>query len=137
MSQAWLYATISIGVLLIILQLVLLLRAGTTREVMAVRLRDLQSGLERLERDLRQELSLGRQEAASVARGDRQEQSLSLNRLSQALAAQLAQLGRLQAQQLESFAQQLARLTNSNEQRFEQLRLALEARLGAMQADNA
>ena len=137
MSQAWLYATISIGVLLIILQLVLLLRAGTTREVMAVRLRDLQSGLERLERDLRQELSLGRQEAASVARGDRQEQSLSLNRLSQALAAQLAQLGRLQAQQLESFAQQLARLTNSNEQRFEQFRLALEARLGAMQADNA
>ena len=137
MSQAWLYATISLGVVLIILQLVLLLRAGTTREVMAVRLRDLQSGLERLERDLRQELSLGRQEAASVARGDRQEQSLSLNRLSQALAAQLAQLGRLQAQQLESFAQQLARLTDSNEQRFEQLRLALEARLGAMQADNA
>jgi len=43
----------------------------------------------------------------------------------------------LQAQQLESFAQQLARLTNSNEQRFEQLRRALEARLGAMQADNA
>ena len=137
MSQAWLYATISLGVVLIILQLVLLLRAVTTREVMAVRLRDLQSGLERLERDLRQELSLGRQEAASVARGDRQEQSLSLNRLSQALAAQLAQLGRLQAQQLESFAQQLARLTDSNEQRFEQLRLALEARLGAMQADNA
>jgi DNA recombination protein RmuC len=33
----------------------------------------------------------------------------------------LAQLGKLQAQQLESFAQQLARLTNSNEQRFEQL----------------
>ena len=137
MSQAWLYATISLGVVLIILQLVLLLRAGTTREVMAVRLRDLQSGLERLERDLRQELSLGRQEAASVARGDRQEQSLSVNRLSQTLAAQLAQLGRLQAQQLESFAQQLARLTDSNEQRFEQLRLALEARLGAMQADNA
>jgi DNA recombination protein RmuC len=49
----------------------------------------------------------------------------------------LAQLGRLQAQQLESFAQQLARLTNSNEQRFEQLRRAVEARLGAMQADNA
>jgi DNA recombination protein RmuC len=40
----------------------------------------------------------------------------------------------LQAQQLESFAQQLARLTNSNEQRFESLRLALEARLAAMQA---
>ena len=43
----------------------------------------------------------------------------------------------MQAQQLESFAQQLSRLTNSNEQRFESLRLALEARLAAMQSDNA
>jgi hypothetical protein len=31
----------------------------------------------------------------------------------------------------------LSRLTNSNEQRFESLRLALEARLAAMQGDNA
>jgi DNA recombination protein RmuC len=137
MSQAWLYAVSALALVLIVLQLALLLRAGTTREVLAVRLRDLQGGLERLERDLRQELSLGRQEAASTARGDREEQSQSLNRVSQTLASQLAQLGRLQAQQLESFAQQLARLTNSNEQRFEQLRRALETRLGAMQADNA
>jgi DNA recombination protein RmuC len=72
-----------------------------------------------------------------AARGDREEQSLSLSRLAQTLAAQLAQLGKLQAQQLESFAQQLSRLTNSNEQRFESLRLALEARLAAMQSDNA
>ena len=53
------------------------------------------------------------------------------------LSAQVGQLGTLQGQQLESFAQQLARLTLSNEQRFEQLRLAVETRLGAIQADNA
>ena len=138
MSEAWwFYAAVSLAVLVILLQLVLLLRAATTRGLMGVRFRDLQGGLERLERELRQEMSLGRQEAASTARGDREEQSQSLNRVAQTLASQLAQLGRLQAQQLESFAQQLARLTNSNEQRFEQLRRAVEARLGAMQADNA
>ena len=138
MSEAWLlYASASLGLLVIVLQVALLLRAATARELMGVRFRDLQGGLERLERELRQEMSLGRQEAASTARGDREEQSQSLNRVAQMLVGQLAQHGRLQAQQLESFAQQLARLTNSNEQRFEQLRLALEARLGAMQADNA
>ena len=133
----WPYAALSMATVVIALQVVLLLRAGTTREAIGVRLRDLQAGLERLERELRQDLSLGRQEAASAARGDREEQALSLDRLSQTLAAQQAQLGRLQAQQLESFAQQLARLTNSNEQRFEELRQALEQRLAAMQADNS
>ena len=133
----WPYAAMAVGVVVLVLQVVLLLRVGTTRELLAVRLRDQQAGLERLERELRQELSLGRQEAASAARGDREEQSLSLTRLSRVLAGQLAELGRLQAQQLEAFALQLARLTGSNEQRFEQLRQTLETRLAAMQADNA
>ena len=43
----------------------------------------------------------------------------------------------MQGQQLEAFAQQLARLTQSNEQRFEQLRVSVETRLGAIQSDNA
>ena len=72
-----------------------------------------------------------------MARGNREEQSQSLDRLTAALAAQVGQLGNVQAQQLESFALQLARLTQSNEQRFEQLRLALQVQLGSMQADNA
>lgn len=137
MSEAWGYVAVLTSIVMVALQIVLLLRAALARERLDTRLRDLQGGLERLERELRQEMALGRQEAASVARGDREEQSLSLGRLSQTLASQLAQLGHLQAQQLESFAQHLAHLTSSNEQRSEQLRLAVEARLGAMQADNA
>ena len=137
MSEAWWYVAILTGVAMVALQLLLLLRAALARERLDTRLRELQGGLERLERELRQEMALGRQEAASAARGDREEQSLSVGRLSQTLASQMAQLGHLQAQQLESVGQHLAHLTNSNEQRFEQLRLAVEARLGAMQTDNA
>ena len=137
MSEAWWYVAILTGVAMVALQLLLLLRAALARERLGTRLRELQNGLERLERELRQEMALGRQEAASAARGDREEQSLSVGRLSQTHASQMAQLGHLQAQQLESFGQHLAHLTNSNEQRFEQLRLAVEARLGVMQADNA
>ena len=132
------YIVVLLGLVMIVLQVVLLLRTGgSASEILEARFRDLQGGQERLERELRQEMALGRQEAASAARGDREEQSVSLTRLSQTLASQLAQLGKLQAQQLESFAQQLARLINSNEQCFESLRLALEVRLAAMQADNA
>jgi DNA recombination protein RmuC len=132
-----LYVALAIGIVVIALQVLVLARTGLARELLDVRGADIQRGLDRLERELRQELAIGRQEAATAVRGDREEQSLSLSRLAQTLASQLAQLGKLQAQQLESFAQQLSRLTNSNEQRFESLRLALEGRLAAMQSDNA
>jgi len=125
-----LYVALAIGIVLIALQFVVLVRAGLARAMLDSRWRDIQGGLDRFERELRQELAQGRQEAAKAARGDRDEQSLSLSRLAQTLAAQLAQLGKLQAQQLESFAQQLSRLTNSNEQRFESLRSSVSRACG-------
>ena len=126
-----------VGVIVLILQVLLLQRSGRKEDSFAPNFQALHVGLERLERELRQEMARGRQEAATAARGDREEQTQSLDRLAKTLSAQVGQLGTLQGQQLESFAQQLARLTLSNEQRFEQLRLAVETRLGAIQADNA
>ncbi|MBL8414259.1 MAG: DNA recombination protein RmuC [Propionivibrio sp.] len=137
MSEFSSYGLAAIGVVVLVLQLVLLQRAGRRDDSLDPAFRSLEGGLERLERELRQEMARGRQEAASAARGDRDEQSQALDRLAKTLSAQVGQLGTVQAQQLESFALQLTRLTQSNEQRFEQLRLAIEARLAAMQADNA
>jgi DNA recombination protein RmuC len=110
---------------------------GRKDETVEPGFRAVEGGLERLERELRQELARVRQEAASAARGDREEQAQALDRLAKTLSTQVGQLGALQGQQLEAFAQQLARLTQSNEQRFEQLRVSVETRLGAIQADNA
>jgi DNA recombination protein RmuC len=137
MSDFLLYGLLAIGVVVVLLQLVFLQRSARVADPVEPYFRALEGGLERLERELRGELARSRQESALASRGDRDEQSLALSRLAQTLAAQLAQLGTVQGQQLESFALQLTRLTQSNEQRFEQLRLAIEARLGAMQADNA
>lgn len=141
MSSYWVYGLAAIGLAVLLLQLLLLRRSGRRDDSLDPYFRSLEDGIERVERELRQELrqelARGRQDAALAARSDREEQSQALDRLAQTLAAQVGQLGALQGQQLESFAQQLARLTQSNEQRFEQLRLAIEARLGAMQADNA
>ncbi len=133
--NAYEWLTVAIVVLLLFfLQLLVLWRAGAQREILLQRMRDMQSGIER---ELRQELSQARSEATTLARGDREEQSLSLSRLSQTLLGQLAQLGKLQGQQLEAFAQQLARLTDSNELRFEQLRNSVDQRFTQMQSDNA
>ena len=137
MTEFLLYGLVVIGLALLALQFLLLQRAGRKDDSLEPSFRALEGGLERLERELRQELARGRQEAALAARGDREEQSQALDRLAKTLSAQVAQLGILQGQQLESFAQQLARLTQSNEQRSEQLRVSVETRLGAIQADNA
>ena len=136
-----LYAVLVIGIIVLLLQWAILQRARSRNEALDTGFRSLESsferGMERTERELREELARSRQETANIARGDREEQSQSLDRLAKALAAQVGQLASLQGQQLEAFAQQLARLTQSNEQRFEQLRQSVEARLGAIQSDNA
>ena len=137
MSEFLLYGLVAMGAGVLLLQFVLLQRSGRKDDSLEPGFSALQSGLERVERELRQEMARARQEAATAARGDREEQAQSLDRLTKALSAQVGQLGTLQGQQLEAFAAQLARLTQSNEQRFEQLRLSIEARLGAMQSDNA
>ena len=137
MTEYAFYVLAALGVVLLLLQLALLLRRGRREDSLDPQFRALTAGLERVERELRQEFAQGRQEAAIIARDDRQEQSGGLDRLGKSLSAQVGQLASLQAQQLESFAQQLARLTQSNEQRFEQLRLSVESRLAAIQTDNA
>ena len=137
MTEYGVYVLAAYGVVLLLLQLLLLIRTWRKNDSLDPNFRSLESGLERIDRELRQEMALGRQESVITARGDRQEQSQSLDRLAKTLSSQVGQLANLQGQQLESFAQQLSRLTQSNEQRFEQLRLSVEARLGAIQADNA
>ena len=120
------YGLAVIGLVVLALQLVLLLRAGRQRE-----------SLDPYFRELRQDLAQARQDAMASARGDRQEQAQGLDRLAKILSVQVAQLGSLQGAQLESFAQQLARLTQSTELRFGELRASIETRLTALQADNA
>ena len=135
MSEFMLYGLLAVGLFVLLMQFVVLLRTGRNDEVLGFRA--VENGLERTERELREEMARGRQEAVATARANREEQSQSLDRLTKTLSAQVVQLGVLQGQQLEAFAQQLARLTQSNEERFEQLRQSVEARLGAIQADNA
>jgi len=105
------------------------------------RLRELEEtlarGLERLERELREELARGRREDAEEAFRDREERAQSANLLGQAVTTQLGQLGTLQSERLEGFARELGRFSLGLDERFERLKITVEGRLTAIQADNA
>ena len=137
MNEVLIYLVVILIVVLLALQVTLLRRAGTVDSALVNDARLLGDTIDRLGRELREEFARSRQESAQAARVGREEQTQALDRLGQTLSGQVGQLATLQGQQLEAFAQQLSRLTQSNDQRFEQLRLSVETRLGAIQADNA
>jgi len=97
---------------------------------------ELNERLDRLERALREELALGRQEAAHGDRQAREELRSGLVQLTDSLLNRMAEIARLQKDQLDSFSKQLADLTALNEAKLEALRQTMEQRLQSMQADN-
>jgi DNA recombination protein RmuC len=140
MNETLIYILLFLAALAVLLQAVTLLRGRSGVQLMTqleARLASLDAALERQEREIRGELARMRSESLETARGDRTEQTQALERLGQGLAGQVGQLGTLQAQQFEGFGQNLTRLTQSFDARVEQLRLTVETRLTAIQADNA
>ncbi|MCT9123515.1 DNA recombination protein RmuC [Cupriavidus gilardii] len=122
--------------LLSLLTLVLLLtrgRDGGTAEL----LQRLADWRERGERDSeRLERSL-RGEVAEAARLGRDETSEQMMRFQQTLSAQMTHIATLQNNQIDMFAQQLAKLTESNERRLGEVRTTLEQKLKDIEANNA
>lgn len=128
--------------ILILLQLGIVLvlwkkRDGTSNEAEVALRQELAAGFARLNQDLRQELALSRKESAETASREREERGQAAVHLAQTLSQQLGQLGAMQAERLDAFARELSRATQGLDERFVQLRSAVEARLQAIQADNA
>ena len=127
-------------IVILLLQAALLWRAqhSTDDDLRWRTLQDSQEkGLARLERELREELSRGRREDTEESFRDREERAQSANLLAQALSTQVGQFGASQAERLEAFARELNRFSLGLDERFERLKIAVEGRLTAMQADNA
>jgi DNA recombination protein RmuC len=132
-----------------ILQLVLLGRKG---RVDPAQLQGVERSLERTERSVRAEIAQSRDQAALGARQSREELAATLNGAVATLNAQLIKLFQIfgdgikgtmadhtamQKLQLGSFAAQLQRLTDSNEQKLTGVQEVLERRLAGLQEDNA
>ncbi len=127
-------------VVVILLQVVLLLRGNRRpddeRQAQA-QLQAQEKGLMRLEHELREELARSRREVSEDAFRDREERAQSSSLLSQVVTTQVTQSAALQAERLEAFARELSRFSLGLDERFEHLKIAVETRLTAIQADNA
>jgi DNA recombination protein RmuC len=127
-------------VAVVVLQLVALLRGsrrGDDEARQRAQLEAQEKGLERLERELRDELARSRREDAEEAFRDREERAQSATLLGQALTAQVGHFGTAQSERMEGFARELNRFSLGLDERFERLRVSVEGRLTAIQADNA
>lgn len=90
---------------------------------------------DRFERKMLEDLSRHRAEAAENERGQRTEQANHYARLAQAIGGRMSQIAQVQGQQIESLTQTLTLLSRGNEERFDQLRATIDAKLGEVTAD--
>jgi DNA recombination protein RmuC len=130
-----LLAVIAAGLVVAIVLLSLLVarrpaEARETREGFGALADAQRDAAERLQREVRAEV-------LEQARGNRAELAESIGRFARQVTAQASSVAQIQNAQIDGFAQQLVRLTESNERRLAEIRSTLEEKLRDLQADNA
>jgi DNA recombination protein RmuC len=128
MPETMLIVLIVLAVLIVALQIVALARGRSGAA---------QEGLDRLERELREGFAAARKEAQEAAQAQRGELTGSVSQFGQTLQQQMATIASVQNNQIDAFAQQLAKLVESNEKRLAEVRETLETKLKELQVDNA
>jgi len=116
------WVTFGVVVLTAILALVSLLRAAP--------------GLDRLARELRDELRVGRDEARAASRELREEVLNCLRSLQQTLLQLSETASQVQRSQLEQMTDQIRRLTQSNQEALERIRATFDGRAKELQESN-
>jgi DNA recombination protein RmuC len=119
--------------------LALLVRRKPSQMVAELRgaIASIEGRFERIEREFREELARSRQESAFGDRQMREEMGAASGLLTESLLGRMAEIARLQKDQLDSFSRQLTDLTAMNEGKLEAMRGVMETRLQTLQAGNA
>ena len=155
LGSAELFQTVFLSALVIVVvllgfsvvSLLILLRRNRERDL-SFRLDTVDKGLDRCDRSLRDEIAKNREEATLVARQGREETGNALKSFGDSLQTSMTNIAGLQKEQLdifserlskltETFAAGLARLTESNENRLEALRNAIDGKLKQIQENNS
>ncbi|BBB90576.1 MAG TPA: DNA recombination protein RmuC [Methylomusa anaerophila] len=126
---------IALGLCMTVL-IILMGQQNRSRDI-AHRLASLEKYQERSEAAVKDEIARNRAETAAAGRALRQEIAAALTSFNESVLARLNENATTQLAQLEAYARQLNRLTQSNEDRLEKMRATLESRLHLIQEDNA
>ena len=125
MTSTELLILLAVAAVLIVLQIIAIVR-GSRGADPAQQLAQLQNDLQRHQQDIgeRQQREL-RSEVQTSAQGMRQELGSNFGQLQQTLAAQMTSVATLQNNQIDTFAQQLVKLNETNAQQLDSMRLAM------------
>jgi DNA recombination protein RmuC len=150
MTELLLVVCIALSLAAVAMAALLLRRPASTTDLSAVlggvdTLKELQQQADRAAKD---EIARNRQESAEQARGLREELQGSLKGSTDSLVKSVNGISAIQQQRLEDFAKQqklqfdlfaaqLRELTEKNEKKSDDLRTAVENRLGQLQTENA
>jgi DNA recombination protein RmuC len=130
-------SVVAVFLLLVTVVLLLALLGRQRRGSADAGLRELLNSQDRAERLLREEMGRSRAEAGQSSQQVREDVARAVKSLGDSALNGIGQLGLQQKGQLDSFARQLAVLTDANERRLTELRATVDERLKQMQSDNA
>jgi DNA recombination protein RmuC len=135
MSEALMVISLILLLVAMVLLVLLLLRQRAAPGI--AELHGLMQGQERGERLVREEMGRSRLEAAENSQQVREDVAKGMKALGDSAINSLSQIGLQQKGQFDSFAKQLAALTESNERWMNDLRTTVDERLRQIQSDNA
>ncbi len=139
MTNILLCAVLALLAAVVVLIAMLLKRASQPdiTSVLPSRLDTLEKAQERMERIVREELALGRDEAGRTTSIQRQELAEAFKTFGGSVTQRILDVGGIQKGQLEAMSASIGKLSESNEKKLEALRITVEAKLQSIQTDNA
>ncbi|HLZ19043.1 MAG TPA: DNA recombination protein RmuC, partial [Smithellaceae bacterium] len=132
-----LYIILILLIIVVGLQVVQLRRRSVDFSPLDAQFDTIKEAQERTDRSLRDEIARSRTETQTQAQRERAELAGSLQSFGETVQKSIAEIARLQNEQLESFARQLSLLTATNEKKMEDIRIQVDNRLKQISEDNA
>lgn len=118
------------------LQLWQLKRQAVDWTPLVTKLDALHDAQERTDRSVRDEIARLRAEMQTHSQQERTELAVSLKSFGDSVQTRMADIAKIQNDQMESFARQLTLLTTTNEKKMEDIRLIIDEKLKQIQQDN-
>lgn len=122
--------------IIVVLQIWQLKRSSVDWTPLAGKLDALQDAQERTDRSVRDEIVRLRAETQLQAQQERTELAGSLKSFGDSVQTRMADIAKMQNDQMESFGRQLSILTATNEKKMDNIRLVIDEKLKQIQEDN-
>ena len=139
MSSTIGFVVIGLNVLILIIMVMILIKiSGSKKDKQLVtQLAVMDSNMERMSRQLKEELGRNREELGFSSKALREEIGNSLKGFTDSVGQRMSGNSQLQITQSELLVKQLQALTTSNEERLDKMRSAVDGKLKAIQEDNS